>query len=247
MKTILIVEDDRLTCFLLQEAFALFSNDNNVLIAGDGGEALGIMEKEQIDVILTDIMMPVMDGFELIAAVRAQNKDIPIYVMTSYSPSLMEERLGGAGHHRLFPETLRPSNDDLPDQPVPFAERRRTEQWTDNRRDTGALKGTPVARRPSSSGGRCWSSSRASSCGGSSRPSKAASSTSIRSHLRRREKIRRICRRLVGYDPISRGVRASALDVWNRLYRDEYGVVPEGDGRENVQPQTRGDHEVIQE
>ena len=62
-----------------------------------------------------------------------------------------------------------------------------------------------------------------------------------------REKIWRICRRLVGYDPISRGVRTSALDVWNRVYRDEYGVVPEGDGRENGQPQTRGDHEAIQE
>ena len=104
MKTILIVEDDRLTCFLLQEAFALFSNDYTVLIAGDGGEALGIMEKEHIDVILTDIMMPVMDGFELIASVRAQNRDIPIYVMTSYSPSLMEERLGGQNVTGFFPK-----------------------------------------------------------------------------------------------------------------------------------------------
>ena len=42
-----------------------------------------------------------------------------------------------------------------------------------------------------------------------------------------REKIRRICRRFVGYDPISRGVRTSALDVWNRVYHDEYGAAPE--------------------
>ena len=104
MKTILIVEDDQFTCFLLREAFALFSKDHTVRVAGDGGEALGIMEKEQIDVILTDIMMPVMDGFELIAAVRSRNRDIPIYVMTSYSPSLMEERLKGLDITGYFPK-----------------------------------------------------------------------------------------------------------------------------------------------
>ncbi|HWR89731.1 MAG TPA: hypothetical protein VN260_05695 [Dissulfurispiraceae bacterium] len=42
-----------------------------------------------------------------------------------------------------------------------------------------------------------------------------------------REKIWRICSKLVGYDPISRGVRTSALDIWNRVYRCEYGPAPD--------------------
>jgi hypothetical protein len=46
-----------------------------------------------------------------------------------------------------------------------------------------------------------------------------------------REKIWRICNKLVGYDPISRGVKTSAQEVWNRVYRDEYGAVPEDGSR----------------
>ena len=104
MKSILIVDDDRLTCFLLREAFALFSGGDTVLTAGNGGEALSILEQEHVDAILTDIVMPVMDGFELISAVRAQNRDIPIYVMTSYSPSLMKERLKELDITGYFPK-----------------------------------------------------------------------------------------------------------------------------------------------
>ncbi|MCK7512924.1 MAG: response regulator [Desulfobacterales bacterium] len=43
-------------------------------IAGDGSEALRILEEEHVDIILTDIVMPVMDGLELIAAVRAKDR-----------------------------------------------------------------------------------------------------------------------------------------------------------------------------
>ena len=104
MKKILIIEDDQFSCFLLREAFAVFAPDWTVWIAEEGSVALRILEKESIDIILTDIMMPVMDGFELIAAVRAKDRDIPIYVISSGAPDLIQERLKGLDVTGYFPK-----------------------------------------------------------------------------------------------------------------------------------------------
>ena len=51
--------------------------------ASDGIQALEIMDKEYIDLIVADIMMPEMDGYELTKAVRAAKADIPILMVTA--------------------------------------------------------------------------------------------------------------------------------------------------------------------
>ncbi|HWR89339.1 MAG TPA: hypothetical protein VN260_03700 [Dissulfurispiraceae bacterium] len=52
MKTVLIVEDDQFSAFLLRETFAVFAPDWTVWIAGDGSAALSIPEKERIGVCI---------------------------------------------------------------------------------------------------------------------------------------------------------------------------------------------------
>lgn len=98
---VLAVDDEPLTIMLLKDR--LEANDYEVLTACDGGEALAVALGAKPDIILLDIMMPVMDGFEVLAKLRAceQGKDIPVIVLSACSqPQDVEraEKLGVSGY-----------------------------------------------------------------------------------------------------------------------------------------------------
>ncbi|MBQ3316575.1 MAG: response regulator, partial [Spirochaetales bacterium] len=85
-RTVLVVEDEFVNSQLL--GFIL-SEEYNVLYAEDGRKALDLLKENagSISMVLTDIKMPVMDGFELIKAIRSDKslRRIPIMVLTSES------------------------------------------------------------------------------------------------------------------------------------------------------------------
>jgi len=81
MSKILIVEDDK---ELNELVCSFFENNNyNVVSSFNGKEALEKLEKENFDLILSDIMMPVLDGFSFVEKVRSKDTDIPIIFMTA--------------------------------------------------------------------------------------------------------------------------------------------------------------------
>lgn len=73
MPTILIVDDEKANVFLLTEILKLYNY--KVISAHDGGEALEKISSHRPDMVLLDIMMPVMDGMEVLEKVR-NNKEI---------------------------------------------------------------------------------------------------------------------------------------------------------------------------
>ena len=81
MFTILVAEDDR----ELRELFCTVLSENGYrpLEAGDGEEALKVMETEYVDLIISDIMMPVMDGYELVSELRSAGYQIPVLMITA--------------------------------------------------------------------------------------------------------------------------------------------------------------------
>lgn len=81
MFNILIVEDNK----DLRELFytVLMHNGYKCFSASDGVQALEIMDKEYIDLIVADIMMPNMDGYELTKELRDANYTIPILMVTA--------------------------------------------------------------------------------------------------------------------------------------------------------------------
>ena len=81
MANILIVEDDK----DLNQLISSFFEDNNfnVISAFNGLEALNVFEQNEFDIILSDIMMPVLDGFSLVEKIRAKNSQVPIIFMTA--------------------------------------------------------------------------------------------------------------------------------------------------------------------
>lgn len=81
MFNILVVEDNA----DMRELFCTVLTDGGyrAIPAADGTDALEIMDKEYIDLIVADIMMPNMDGYELTEAVRTAKMDIPILTVTA--------------------------------------------------------------------------------------------------------------------------------------------------------------------
>ena len=79
-KSVLIVEDDNDILELLK--LYLESSNFLVYVAYDGIDALELLEKEKINIIIADIMMPKMNGYELIKSVRV-NSNIPIIIISA--------------------------------------------------------------------------------------------------------------------------------------------------------------------
>lgn len=81
MVKILVTEDDKPLRALVSSA--LTSNGYEVTSCSDGEEALAAMERQNFDILITDVMMPAMDGFELAKRVRENDKMLPILFMTA--------------------------------------------------------------------------------------------------------------------------------------------------------------------
>jgi len=86
MAAILAIEDELLVRLVIVEALA--DAGHTVLEANDGEEALGLLRSgKTVDLILTDVRMPRMDGFALVRAARALHPEVPVVFMTGYAGS----------------------------------------------------------------------------------------------------------------------------------------------------------------
>lgn len=81
MFNILVVEDDKNTRLLVK---TILENDGyTVCVAENGKEALSVLENEHADLIVLDIMMPVMNGYEFTREIRDSGNDIPILMLSA--------------------------------------------------------------------------------------------------------------------------------------------------------------------
>lgn len=80
--SVLIAEDEPLAGEVLAEI--LCAEGHEVLLAPHGLAALHLAQGRPVDVLVTDLCMPVMGGQELIAALRAERPGLPVIVMTGY-------------------------------------------------------------------------------------------------------------------------------------------------------------------
>ncbi|MFY0477186.1 ATP-binding protein [Achromobacter marplatensis] len=79
--TVLIVEDNLLNARLLSDQLGTLGA--SVVEAKDGNEALVKIASIDVDIVLTDINMPVMNGYELLAAIRARVPSLPVYAVSA--------------------------------------------------------------------------------------------------------------------------------------------------------------------
>jgi CheY-like chemotaxis protein len=90
-RSILIVDDEFGLAEMLRDM--LRDEGYDVCLAINGRLALDVLGERSIDLVITDIMMPVMDGVELATAIRRSDthRDIPVVIMTSL-PSLPRDQ-----------------------------------------------------------------------------------------------------------------------------------------------------------
>jgi len=97
MKKVLVVDDDHGFLLSLQAMCRERVDIFEVVTAGNGKEALAVLASQPIDLVVTDLKMPEMDGFELVSRMSKLKNSVPVIVMTAFGTPEMEDRLMDLG------------------------------------------------------------------------------------------------------------------------------------------------------
>ena len=95
-KRILIIDDDEATLAIVTEV--LKGEGFEVLVAGNGEEGLALFDSEQLDLVITDMVMPVKDGIDTILELRKKNSVLPIIAISAGGTIPKERYLELAGY-----------------------------------------------------------------------------------------------------------------------------------------------------
>jgi CheY-like chemotaxis protein len=117
MKTILVVDDEPSVLFALSEGLSDRRHGVRVTTAANGIEAVAVLEAGPVDLVLTDLRMPDMDGFELLAFLRRNHAALPVILMTALGNAETSARLATAGSFECLPKPF-----DLPELKRKIAE-----------------------------------------------------------------------------------------------------------------------------
>jgi two-component system cell cycle response regulator DivK len=107
-KRILVVEDQEDNRRTVRDL--LTTSDYEVIEAENGEEALAAVARQPPDLILMDIQLPILDGYEATRRIKADPllSSIPIIAMTSYALSRAEEKARAAGCDEFVPKPYSP-------------------------------------------------------------------------------------------------------------------------------------------
>lgn len=105
---VLIVDDEASLLLSFRNGFERLKDRYRLYTAENGKQALEILETASIDICVTDIRMPIMDGFELLVVMNARFPTIPVIVMSAYGSPELEEKLESIGGMVRFLEKPMP-------------------------------------------------------------------------------------------------------------------------------------------
>ena len=101
MPKILLVEDDNLTRTILGQF--LRANGYEVEVAADGAQALSLLKENKFDLVVSDVIMPNGNGWDLSAHVSSISPDTPVLLMTAYAGVQTQSR---QAQSRAMPEVI---------------------------------------------------------------------------------------------------------------------------------------------
>ena len=94
---VLIVDDEEEYLSSLKEGFVPFRDTFLVHTATSGSQALEILDSFPVDMVATDLKMPGMDGFQLLAHLRMHHPALPIIVISAFASDKVKQRLAALG------------------------------------------------------------------------------------------------------------------------------------------------------
>ena len=93
MDKVLLVDDDYKVLRILWDRLQKYKDKFEVVLAYDGEEAMEVLQQNSISVVITDIVMPKIDGFELLAHVSESYPDTTCFVMTAHETAEIRDKL----------------------------------------------------------------------------------------------------------------------------------------------------------
>jgi YesN/AraC family two-component response regulator len=97
MTDILLVDDETPFLQSLVEGLGIYAGNLNVITAENGKKAVEILKTVAVDLVITDLKMPVMDGFELLEYLKREHPEIRVMVMSMLDGPEIQARLKGLG------------------------------------------------------------------------------------------------------------------------------------------------------
>ena len=111
VQKILIADDSSTARMVIRRCLEMIGlQDRIFFVAGNGREALEILRRETIDLLITDINMPIMDGCRLLLSVKASPRlnSIPVFVVTSLGNPTLEAELHRIGAEKVIYKPVTP-------------------------------------------------------------------------------------------------------------------------------------------
>ena len=105
-KKVLIVDDETPFILSLTAGLKKYPTEYSILTAENGKEAMEILESTQVDLVVTDLRMPEMDGFELLAFISANFPSIQTIVMSAFGTQEIKDRLSTMGTLRFLEKPI---------------------------------------------------------------------------------------------------------------------------------------------
>lgn len=106
MATILIVDDDKNFLLSVADGLRTHTKDFDVLTAENGLEAIKTLDSQKIDLLVTDVKMPEMDGLELLAHMVSNYPNVPVIIMTAFATREMEDQATNMGTFKFLEKPL---------------------------------------------------------------------------------------------------------------------------------------------
>jgi len=90
MDKILIADDDAVVLQLLKTVFKKHRNKFEIILVENGAASINVLKTRQVDLLITDLQMPEIDGLEVLAYVNRHHPGLPCIIMTSYAATYKE-------------------------------------------------------------------------------------------------------------------------------------------------------------
>ncbi len=97
MKSVLIVDDDLGFQRLLGISLKKYKQDFDIILSNNGEEAIGVLNRKPVDLIITDLQMPKIDGLTLLAYINDAFPKMPCVIMTAHSTPDIEKQFAQTG------------------------------------------------------------------------------------------------------------------------------------------------------
>ena len=110
MSRVLVIDDDPDLGRVVRRVLELEGYE--VVLSDDGLRGLAAAQRQRPDAIVLDLMMPVMDGYQVLAELRAapRTKDVPVVVLSAVALEETKERVEAAGASAFLTKPFEPAN-----------------------------------------------------------------------------------------------------------------------------------------